>query len=84
MNPCQSSPHGIHNGPNCFQGSSVAAENRYTQQRIAETIGVSRAAVVERINGRVAFTAPEILALAQAMDVPVSRFFPPGTSAVAP
>ncbi|GAB6857307.1 MULTISPECIES: helix-turn-helix domain-containing protein [unclassified Microbacterium] len=61
----------------------VAAENRYTQQRIAETIGVSRAAVVERINGRVAFTAPEILALAQAMDVPVSRFFP-GTSAVAP
>jgi len=54
----------------------VAAEARYTQQRIADTLGLSRASVVERINGRVPFTAAEIQTLASAMDVPVLRFFP--------
>lgn len=54
----------------------LAAEHRFTQQQIADAIGVSRKAVVERIQGRVAFTAPEVFALAAAFDVPVSRFFP--------
>lgn len=54
----------------------VAAEHRFTQQRIAETLGLSRTAVVERVQGRVPFTAPEVFALAAAFDVPVSRFFP--------
>ena len=54
----------------------VAAEKRFTQQRVADTLNISRTSVGERYNGRVAFTAPEILALAQAMNVPVSRFFP--------
>lgn len=54
----------------------VAAEKRFTQQRIAETLSISRTSVVERVNGRVPFTAPELHDLALAMDVPVGRFFP--------
>lgn len=54
----------------------VAAENRVTQQRMADTLAMSRASVVERINGRVPFTGVELLTLAQAMNVPVTRFFP--------
>lgn len=54
----------------------VAAETRFTQQRMAEALGMSRASIVQRINGRIPFTAPEVLTLAQAMNVPVTRFFP--------
>lgn len=54
----------------------IAAEHRFTQKRIADTLGLSRSSVVERINGRVPFTAPEVLALSIAMHVPVARFFP--------
>lgn len=54
----------------------IAAENRFTQQRIADTLGISRTSVAERINGRVPFTGPELFTLAVAMNVPVSRFFP--------
>lgn len=54
----------------------LAAEKRFTQQRIAVTLAISRTSVVERMNGRVPFTGAEILALAEAMNVPVSRFFP--------
>lgn len=54
----------------------VAAERRLTQQGIADALQLSRTSVVERINGRVPFTAPEILTLAQKMSVPVTRFFP--------
>lgn len=54
----------------------VAAEHRFTQQRIADTLGISRASVVGRMQGRVAFSGVEIMTLARAMNVPVSRFFP--------
>ena len=54
----------------------VAAERRFTQQRIADTLGISRTSVVERFNDRIAWTAPEVFELAEAMSVPVSRFFP--------
>lgn len=54
----------------------VAAERRLTQQGIADALRLSRTSVVERINGRVPFTATEILTLALEMRVPVSRFFP--------
>lgn len=54
----------------------VAAEKRFTQQRIAETLGISRTSVVERVQGRVPFTAPELYELAVAMDAPIARFFP--------
>lgn len=54
----------------------VAAEHRFTQQRIADALEISRASVVERYQGRVPFTAPEILALAEAMHEPITRFFP--------
>lgn len=54
----------------------LAAENRFTQQRIADTLKISRTSVVERMNGRVPFTAAEVLTLAEAMNEPVTRFFP--------
>ena len=54
----------------------VAAEKRYTQKRIADTLSISRTSVVERINGRIPFTATEILDLARSMRVSPSRFFP--------
>lgn len=54
----------------------VAAEKRFTQKRIAETLAISRTSVVERMNGRIPFSGAEILALSEAMNVPVSRFFP--------
>lgn len=57
----------------------VAAEKRFTQRRISDTLGISRTSVVERINGRIAFTGPELFTLAVAMRVPVSRFFPEPT-----
>lgn len=59
----------------------VAAEHRFTQQRIADTFGISRAAVVERINGRVPFTGVELLTLASAMNEPITRFFPEAVAA---
>lgn len=54
----------------------VSAERRVTQQGIADALLLSRTSVVERINGRVPFTATEILTLAIEMRVPVERFFP--------
>ena len=54
----------------------VAAEKRFTQQRIAETLSLSRTSVVERVNGRVPFTGAELHELSLALGVPVSRFFP--------
>lgn len=54
----------------------VAAEKRLSQETIAATLGISRQAVNARFNGKVPFTAPEILKLAEATDLPVSRFFP--------
>lgn len=54
----------------------VAAEKRYSQQRIASVLGLSRTSIVERLNGRVPFTAEELLTLSVEMSVPVSRFYP--------
>lgn len=54
----------------------VAAEHRFTQKRIADTLGLSRTSVSDRFNGRVPFTATELLTLAEAMNVNVVRFFP--------
>lgn len=54
----------------------LAVENRFTHQRIAEVLGISRASVVGRMNGRIPFSATEVLTLAWQMSVPVARFFP--------
>lgn len=54
----------------------VAAEKRFTQQRIAEVLGISRTQITERYQGRVPFTATEIFTLAEALDVPLGRLFP--------
>lgn len=54
----------------------LAAENRFTQQDIADVLGVSRGTVIERLQGRISFSAAEILALAQQWNEPIARFFP--------
>lgn len=54
----------------------VAAEKGYTQDRLAQTIRISRTQLVERLGGRIPFKADEILTLAFEMRVPVERFFP--------
>lgn len=54
----------------------VAAEKGYTQERTAQTIGISRTQLVERYAGRISFKADEILTLSRAMRVPIDRFFP--------
>ncbi|ABR10433.1 probable cro protein [Microbacterium phage Min1] len=54
----------------------VCAEKGYTQERTAQTIGISRTQLVERYAGRTPFKADELLTLSLAMRVPVQRFFP--------
>lgn len=54
----------------------VAAEHHLTQQGLAILLGIDRKTVHERWHGRVAFTAPELLLLAEKLDVGVDRFFP--------
>lgn len=54
----------------------VAAEKRFTQQRIASVLNLARSSVSLRITGAVPFTGTELLMLAHAMNVPVTRFFP--------
>jgi transcriptional regulator with XRE-family HTH domain len=71
LNGMTSTPTGI---PDKVRG--VAAEKRYSQERIARTLGISRTSVVERFNGRVPFTAEELLTLSVHLDVPISRFYP--------
>lgn len=54
----------------------IASEKRKTQEQVAEVLRLSRHSVNLRFQGKVPFTAPEILALADEFGVPVSRFFP--------
>jgi transcriptional regulator with XRE-family HTH domain len=54
----------------------VAAERRFSQGQIAETLKLSRTSIAERMNARVAWTAPELFTLAKVMGVPITRFFP--------
>lgn len=54
----------------------VAAEKRYTQKRIADTLGIARSSVVARFNGSTPFTSTELAVLAKDMQVSVSRFYP--------
>lgn len=53
----------------------VFAELHCSQQQIADILELSRGSVNERLNYRVAFTAPEILVLSRRLDVPISRFY---------
>ena len=54
----------------------VAAEKRYTQKRIADTLGIARSSVVTRYNGSTPFTSTELAVLANDMHVNVARFYP--------
>lgn len=54
----------------------VMTEKRYSQQRVADVLKVSRGSVSERYNGKVAFGAHELMTLAQEVGEPITRFFP--------
>lgn len=54
----------------------VAAEKRFTQQRIASELKIARSSVNQRFVGAVPFSAAEIHTLSDVMGVPVTRFFP--------
>lgn len=54
----------------------IAAEKRFTQERIAAILGLARSSVSQRYSGATPFTAPELYILATAFDIDISRFFP--------
>jgi transcriptional regulator with XRE-family HTH domain len=54
----------------------VAAEKRATQGEVAGLLGIGRKAVNDRMNGRVPWTAAELLVLSEAWGVPVASLFP--------
>lgn len=54
----------------------VASEKRASQEQVGEILKLSRHSVNLRFNGKVPFTATEILTLSWAWDEPYSRFFP--------
>ncbi len=53
----------------------IAVEKRVRQADLAVALGVSRMAVVRRLNGSVPFTDRELSALARRLDVKVGAFF---------
>lgn len=53
----------------------LAAERRWTQDAIGQTLGITRQAVRRRLRGQVEFTASEMQKLATAFDVPISALF---------
>jgi transcriptional regulator with XRE-family HTH domain len=59
----------------------VAAEKRYSQERLASVLGIARSSVANRFSGRVPFTGPELQRLAAEFDVPITRFFPSADAA---
>jgi transcriptional regulator with XRE-family HTH domain len=52
------------------------AERRCTQQRIADRLGVSQAAVSRRLMGDVEFTVGELAAVAEVLGVHVAELLP--------
>jgi transcriptional regulator with XRE-family HTH domain len=53
----------------------IATEYKLTQQDVAGVLGLERKAVSARWNGRVPYTAPELMALAKHLGVPIGSFF---------
>lgn len=52
-----------------------ATQKRVTQATLAKALGVSRMAVVRRLNGTVAFSDRELFVISQVLGVPVGAFF---------
>jgi transcriptional regulator with XRE-family HTH domain len=53
----------------------IAAENRVSQQTIADALGVSRVLISNRLTAKTTFTADELIALSKFFSVPVATFF---------
>lgn len=54
----------------------IAVEKRYTHDRIARLLDMSRTSVSARMNGTIPWTGAELLMLAAVFRVAPSRFFP--------
>lgn len=53
----------------------ILAARGIGKDTLATTLGISRASLYERLNGRRAFTLGEVAIMAETFDVPVSIFF---------
>jgi transcriptional regulator with XRE-family HTH domain len=54
---------------------SIATLRRRTQADLADSLGLSRQAIVRRMNGTTPFSEPELRNLATYLSVPVGAFF---------
>jgi transcriptional regulator with XRE-family HTH domain len=52
-----------------------ATQKRVTQTSLAQALGLSRMAIVRRLNGSVSFSDRELLVLSRTLGVPVGAFF---------
>ncbi|HEX6968856.1 MAG TPA: helix-turn-helix transcriptional regulator [Micromonosporaceae bacterium] len=52
------------------------ARRRMTQHQVGELLGLSQQSVSRRLSGEVPWRADELLYLAEALDVPVTCFYP--------
>jgi len=52
------------------------ARRKYTQRDVADILGLPQPSVQLRLAGRRSFRAEELVALAEAFDVPLTRFVP--------
>lgn len=66
-------------GPRDYIASRVRAEikrQRYSHQAAADAIGLDRSAMSYKLRGERRFTAEDLVALAQWLNVPVAQFLP--------
>lgn len=54
----------------------IAVEKRFTHERIASLLHLSRTSVSARMNGLIPWTGPELLTLAAVWRISPARFFP--------
>lgn len=52
-------------------------ERRWTTQRLADSVGLSRSSISQMESGTQSVTPDHLAAIAQALAVPVARFFEP-------
>lgn len=52
-----------------------ATQKRVTQAALATSLGISRMAMVRRLNGTVPFSDRELLTISRTLGVPVGAFF---------
>ena len=54
---------------------AILGKHKISQTKLAAYLGMSQAALSRRLSGELAFDTDEILSIAAAFDVPISKFF---------